>query len=325
MPAGDPHPDFDRQLESAGLLFDAHRYDQARALLVELAAREPEDARVARLLSEAQVELGEYRAGVEEARRGVRLDPENPRSHRVLASAYNELGNHYDARLSAAEAVRLGPDVSANWVSLAVNSRGRRRRQEALAAAERAIALAPDSDSGYVALSVVQARQKRWKACEAAARQALTIDPDEPASLNNLGLALLHQRRHDEAIDVLLAAGRREAEDPIIRRNVGKALESWAFGRRPTVGGMLAAGVVTFGFALLLFPLYLPYLLYVEIRGRRRLQAFPRELSHLAWEGRFVPRNWRDVRSSRAKIVVTGVVLYLTVRLLWLIFTGILG
>lgn len=62
-----------------------------------------------------------------------------------------------------------------------------------------------------------------------------------------------------------------------------------------------------------------------SIRGRRQLKRLSCELSHLAWKGRFVPRNWRDVRSSRAKMVVSGVVVYLFLRLLWAIAGGILG
>jgi hypothetical protein len=67
---------------------------------------------------------------------------------------------------------------------------------------------------------------------------------------------------------------------------------------------------------IVLFPLYLPWLLYAEIRGRRRLRGFPRELANLAWEGRIVPRNLRDIRTSRPKIVAAGVVVYLSFLLL---------
>jgi tetratricopeptide (TPR) repeat protein len=306
----------EHQLDSAAELVDIGRYDVARPILEELAGREPQSAEVARLLAIVLMELGELRAARDHAERAIRLEPDESESHRITAEVYNSAGRHGTARKHAREAIRLDPEEPANWVSVAHASDGWRRRKDALAAAEKAIALDPGSMSGYIALSVVTARLSRWKACEEASRAALAIDPEEPAALNNLGLALLEQRRPDEAIEVLLAAGRRHPGSLTVKRNVGNALQLWAFGRRPTVGGVLVAGLFTFGLVIVLFPLYLPWLLYVEIRGRRRLRRFPRELANLAFEGRIVPRDLRDIRTSRSKIVAAGVVVYLTFQLL---------
>ncbi|MQA85078.1 MAG: tetratricopeptide repeat protein [Streptosporangiales bacterium] len=183
-------------LARAQHLLDLDRPEQARTLVGEALAEDPDSVRAWLLLAQCHLGLHEPERGREAAGRALGLAPEVGASHQVYARTCTELGRHAEAVWHAREAVRLDPEdyVAHLWLADALlESRVPSLLPEAWCAANWAVELAPEETGPHGAVGVVAFAYKRWDVVVAASTHALRIDPTNAQALNNLAAARLRR------------------------------------------------------------------------------------------------------------------------------------
>jgi tetratricopeptide (TPR) repeat protein len=209
-------------LDRAVALFEQRQYAQSAALLANVVAAEPDNARAhayyGMALTNSKRDLDGAITHLEKA---ASLDPGSSRYQLWLGSVYlakaGQSGLLKTASLAGKgkgafeRAVALDPSsVEARQALLqyyllapgvAGGSVGKAREQAAAIAAL-------DPHGGHLATARIAEYEEEWQAAEAAYRKALELQPDRGATFNSLGYLLLRGKRVDEA----LAAFRRYVE-----------------------------------------------------------------------------------------------------------------
>lgn len=179
-------------------LLDVRRESDAIALLQQLLAAEPTDARAWRLLAYAHDQGGDHHAALDAANRALALDPEDEWGHRLASSALGGLRRWVPAAQAARAAVRLDP---ANWLGQAhlthalmdhalyapkIWTNGPLVR-DARQAADRAVELAPDQPDAHYCRARLHQRLQKPKQARAGYRRVLELDPQHPGAITALG------------------------------------------------------------------------------------------------------------------------------------------
>jgi tetratricopeptide (TPR) repeat protein len=133
----------------------------------------------------------EWAAAEREARALVALRPGSPDAHRILGSTLIGAGKFEEALTSLEESLRLAPDSAATLYHRAAALRALRRRAEA----------------------------------ESDARRAAELDPEDHESKLLLGGILVEAEKYGEARDVLRRAAGLAPHHPLIRWELGRALQ----------------------------------------------------------------------------------------------------
>jgi Tfp pilus assembly protein PilF len=104
------------RLNEAIAVRDLQQFDEARQILTDMTATEPENVRAWFQLGLVRRVVGETGLGADAFRRAVELDPSDPDSHYFLGTMLVGLQRYEDAILSFEEALRLNPfHVSAEY------------------------------------------------------------------------------------------------------------------------------------------------------------------------------------------------------------------
>lgn len=178
-------------LPRAEQLFRTGRFLEARRVLLECLAQNPERSEVHRLLALTHLRLGDDEAADAAAREGIRLAPADAFAHYVHALVLLERGRVDEAPLRLAEAIRLAP-----------------------------------GDADLHALeAAMRAAWKEWPAAERAAERALTIDPTHASALDTKAAVWLERGRPAEAEEVVRRALARSPDDARLHRRLGEILE----------------------------------------------------------------------------------------------------
>jgi tetratricopeptide (TPR) repeat protein len=170
-------------------LLDLGRHEQARALLVQALAADPEDPRLLGELARAHLGLGDHAAALNAVRSLVGVAPDDEWGHRLAAIALGGLGMRQDALRAADTAVRCGPNswqTHLQYALTAIHVPG--WVPVAGSAARRAVELAPDEADAHFAVGVVAQEQREFETAAAAYRRALALDPEHANARNNLTL-----------------------------------------------------------------------------------------------------------------------------------------
>jgi tetratricopeptide (TPR) repeat protein len=196
------------RLERAQALIEFGRLDDAAALLRELLGSEPNSAPAWALLAQAEIGLGDPKAGLDAAERAAALEPESDAPHRLRSIAMQQLGDDEGAVSAARAAVTLAPH---NWqthsrlaIALGV---AKQDLDDALASAERGVELAPGVPATHYALGVVNDRMGKHAEAESCFRKALSLDPQHGPSHSALAARRLSTSRFGRAGNLAAAAG----------------------------------------------------------------------------------------------------------------------
>lgn len=195
------------ELARARTLCELHRHDEARSVVRELLAREPDNGAAWRLLAQAELGAGDAKAALDAADRATGVEPEHEWGHRLRSIALHQLGDKKGAIEAAREAVRTGPNTWQAHSRLAIAlSFARRDLKEAVAAAERGVALAPNEPDSHYALGLVSDARRKHKEAEQHFRRALALDPQHSQSHNALARHQLVRSRFGRAGNLADAA-----------------------------------------------------------------------------------------------------------------------
>ncbi|WP_194816892.1 tetratricopeptide repeat protein [Nocardia sp. XZ_19_385] len=202
------------------------RYADARKLLAEELASDPDNATAAAYLADSCLSLGDFRAAAAAADAALRVEPDSEFGLRARALARNALGEAGAAESAARRAVELGPDSAANFRVLAAVTRS--DPEVALPAIQRALELTPENANlhwlrGSILLQQSKAGMRTAGQAAAAFSRALDIDPEHPAAAHDLAIVRLRSGRLGAAADGLLRVGELDpaAMGPLVRRNIG--------------------------------------------------------------------------------------------------------
>lgn len=202
------------------------RYQDARTLLAEELASDPDNATAAAYLADSCLSLGDYRAAAAAADAALRVKPDSEFGLRARALAWSGLGEPDTAAAAARRAVEIGPDSAANYRVLATVTRS--DPEVALPAVTRALELTPDNANlhwlrGSILLQQSKAGLRTSSQAAAAFGRALDLDPEHPAAAHDLAIVRLRAGRLGAAADGLLRVGELDPATmgPLVRRNVG--------------------------------------------------------------------------------------------------------
>jgi tetratricopeptide (TPR) repeat protein len=166
------------ELERAQTLVDLQRYDEARALLTQVLAREPDEAQAWCLFAQVQIAVGDPKSGLDAAERAAALEPSDEWSHRLRSVALQQLGNKSGSIAAAREAVAAAPHAwQTNSRLAAALAFASRNPDEALAVAERAVELAPNESEARVTLGRAYEMRKDYAEAERCYKEALSLNP----------------------------------------------------------------------------------------------------------------------------------------------------
>jgi tetratricopeptide (TPR) repeat protein len=176
----------DDSVERAQALIELGRADEARGLLAQLLAVEPNDVEALVALALAQSD-DDPQASLATARQVLSLEPENIQGLLLCADACLDLNRVKEAIEYSRLAVAEAPWLAASHAALA-QSLGRRARRpkEAREAAKRAIELNPEESIGYIAAGNIEMARANWKKAERWYRKALEVDPSDRTAQINL-------------------------------------------------------------------------------------------------------------------------------------------
>jgi tetratricopeptide (TPR) repeat protein len=221
----------------------AGRYTEALVPLENAAGLDPDDARIRREWSTAQLADGyitgafgqltqfvgahpksaegraalgrfyvsqnSYERAAEELQQAVRLNPRLGEAWSLLSGAYRQLGNYVPARDAARQAVALRPNSAVDHMLLATLLAATNDREGSRREWEKTIALAPKEPGylcGYSRLLLNGAEPETIALAEKMARRALALDPRSLEAALYLGRALLQAGKTAEAIEPLTLA-----------------------------------------------------------------------------------------------------------------------
>ncbi|GIH18575.1 tetratricopeptide repeat protein [Rugosimonospora africana] len=220
----------DPELRRVNALLEVGRWEAAAEILVRLAARDPNSARLACLLARCHHLGQDWPAMLEQAARACALAPNDEWAHRLRSIALRRLDRPAEAVAAAREAVRLKPQQWEPFVVLAEALLAGEDAQSALAArdaVDRALELSPHNNeilvlAGRVALALGDLRTAR-----ARYEQVLAVSPEDAAARVNLAVLDLHQSRTTAAADRFQAVVAANPGNPRLVRNVQLAATMW--------------------------------------------------------------------------------------------------
>lgn len=212
---------------------DGQGASQARDALKELLATTPNDTRGLFLLSSANLQLGDFGAAEEGARKLLGLDPTSIPGLRALSAALvgrrdyrgvvelltpfsKNVGTRAKGRDS--EAALLLAQLGQAYAELG-------QRDQAIASLTAAIASDPLSAPALNSLGYTLAeRGERLPEAIGFIERALKVEPDNPSYLDSLGWALYKQGRADEAEAHLRRAADALPKESVIQDHFGDVL-----------------------------------------------------------------------------------------------------
>jgi Flp pilus assembly protein TadD len=205
----------DQLRERAALALETGRAAQAKQLYGSILAAAPDDPEALAGLSEAEVLLGDYGAGLEHGRKAASLAAERAdvkaRALRNAGVALLLTGRAAEAEQALETAVELDPTSWRGWNALGRARDARQAWEEARAAYERALALTTDQGPVLNNLGMSRLSAKDYDGAAALFVRALEVSPDLAAAETNLRLALALAGRYEETVAGVDAAALPDA------------------------------------------------------------------------------------------------------------------
>jgi tetratricopeptide (TPR) repeat protein len=220
--------DTDENLRKSWTLFQQGKYPKAKALLLGIVQKSPDNFEALKLLGYIEGMKENYSGALKYLTLATAANPSSMEAWYYQGLALQKLGRHEKAVACFDEALRLHPGFfeALNNIGLSLNEIG--RSDEALERLDKARTLNPLSWEVNYNCGLVLGKLKRYREEIESYDRALLLNPHDAGILANRGVALSELGRDEEAIewfDKSLAINPANAE---ILTNRGAALDKLA-------------------------------------------------------------------------------------------------
>jgi len=189
----------------------------------EVLSKDPKNAEALYYVAVIACQEGQFKQGIDLARRAISLGGPSARLHNLLGQALERQDERLEAAKNFDKAIELDPNLAVahgNRANILIDAG---LPQEALKSLDRAIELDPKSVPDLINRGALLLTLGRPVDALASFDSALTVLPGNPSVLNNKGMALAALDRHEEALaafDAAIAANPRAAETHRARARV---------------------------------------------------------------------------------------------------------
>jgi tetratricopeptide (TPR) repeat protein len=209
------------ELERARVMLDLKRYDQATSLLARIVAEEPAHGRAWCMLAAAHLSNSQYQESLAAAGRSIVLAPSDDWPYRLVSIAQVHLGDTAAAIDAANEACRLAPNT---WRAHLCLAQAELATKASYAAAERAAAdarrLGPNEPDVYFISGKISLARGELRGAREYQERTLALDPAHSGAQNELGRISLHRVGMTQAARHFIQAARSAPRVTIYSRNV---------------------------------------------------------------------------------------------------------
>lgn len=215
-----------QELQRAVLLLQHERNAEAKKLLNDGLARDPESAEMLSLLALAELGLGNPEAALQAADAALAKDPSSGLYHLRRGEALMELDRLDEAVQCFREARQRAPYDGQAPAHLAAVAFRQRRFKEALDLAEQALELEPELQQAQNIRNLCLVKLNRREQADAGMEDALRQSPNDAQAHAVSGWGNLERRRHQEALQHFAEALRLNPNLDLARAGMQEALKS---------------------------------------------------------------------------------------------------
>ncbi|HEY6803217.1 MAG TPA: tetratricopeptide repeat protein [Pyrinomonadaceae bacterium] len=215
--------EFQQLKKRARALLEVGRPGDAIPQLSQALSLAPDDDDALCLLTQAFVEMANWREARRYVSRAVEVGPANDWAHRLNSIVLRNCARNRDSVEAAKEAVRLNPWLPHNLHTLASAQLHIFNLSEARQAAEQLLTLAPEWHMSHQMMALVALKEGKNKEAETHCRRELELEPNSFYGMNNLGVALLNQKKRREAIEVFNNAAKLNPTSTLAQNNISTA------------------------------------------------------------------------------------------------------
>jgi len=216
-------------LQRVELLLDQRRFAEARGMLMQGLAEDPEQPLLNAFLAYCLRMEDRDQEALEPAQRALSRAPEWPFVHYVLALVYEGLGKPAQALECIAQAIQLDPQDPNHYGFQAAVLFQTRKWQEAIAASERGLAIDPEHTQCRGILTAAKNQLGRHGEVEHLVNESLRNNPQDAFAFANKGWSCLRQGNPKEAIGFFKEALRLEPELEWARQGALESLKARNF------------------------------------------------------------------------------------------------
>jgi Flp pilus assembly protein TadD len=207
----------------AALLLSVGRADEARPLIKQVQAIEPNNSEAVSLLAIIAITKNQQPKALELANKAVTANPLSPVAKIAQSYAYQASYQIGAALKSTQEAIKLAPENALAWLRLSELQLAQGDSNSALISAQTAQRINPKLGRTQTILGFANLAKTAISAAKLAFEQALNIDSSDPLAHLGLGLAKIRQGELEEGKNDLETAVNLDHNDAVIRSYLGKA------------------------------------------------------------------------------------------------------
>jgi tetratricopeptide (TPR) repeat protein len=197
---------FGAQMQMAVTLGGAGQLEQAIGILEQLRDRDPEDARVLRVLGRDYMLVGRNEEALATLDRGVELHPDDPKMLGEVAAIHHATGDSQRALGFLDRAIAIKPEDALAHARRGVILQSFKRYADAAESFARALVYRPRDTVLMRRRGDCLSNLNEFETASASYRDALAIAPDDPEMLVRLGYALHRLGRYPAAEGALSRA-----------------------------------------------------------------------------------------------------------------------
>jgi len=184
----------------SGLLFNEHKYDEARAKAQEAVTSNPKDAYAYGALGRALAGQGKYIEAANAYRRATELDGKFSEAFTGWGMSLGYQGEYEEAIKKFRKAIELDPKSPDPYYDWGIALGNEHNPGEAIPKFEKATELNPEYAYAYLNWGTALSDQNRFDEATIKFQKAIEVDPKNAASYNAWGRALMKQGKLTEAI-----------------------------------------------------------------------------------------------------------------------------
>jgi tetratricopeptide (TPR) repeat protein len=215
------------QLLQQGLFHHRHgQIAEAMDRYTQVLRTDPQNADALYYIAVVACQEGQFKQGVDLARRALAVGRPQARVHNLLGKALEQVGNPLEAMMAYDAAIALDPNFAEAHGNRATLLTQARMYDDALAAYDRALELDPKSLADWINRGALLQETGRHEEALANYDRALAFAPNDPSLLTNRATTLVRLGRNEEAEAVYEKAIRISPRLPLAHVQKGVLLKS---------------------------------------------------------------------------------------------------
>lgn len=212
-------------LDKISELISIKEFEQAKELLIDITATEPNNIEALKLLGLCNVNLGLFKEGQSNFETVVKFKNDDATSWFYLANCYDNLDDITHAKAAYIQVLKLRENYIEAYKSLGVLYLKSEEPLKAFEVAKKAITLVNDDYIFYFMAGTALLSAKDFKNCIVYLEKALEFNTKHAQLYNNLGTAYLTLGQYDKAQDAYLKASDLDPKNSITYYNIGSILQ----------------------------------------------------------------------------------------------------